>query len=45
MNRQSLLIMKEFGAYIDPKRELVDEKVALIEAKNNEQTGDNEHKQ
>lgn len=44
-DEQSLRIMKEFGAYIDPKRELVNEKVALIEAKNHEQTGDDEHEQ
>lgn len=44
-DEQSLQIMKEFGAYIDPKRELVNEKVALIEAKKHEQTGDNEHEQ
>lgn len=44
-DEQSLQIMKEFGAYIDPKRELVDEKVALIEAKRHEQTGTDEHEQ
>ncbi len=39
---QSLAIMKEFGAYIDPKRQMIDDKVALIEAKDTdyEQTGD-----
>ena len=39
-DEQSKKIMQEFGAYIDPKRQMVDDKVALIEAKNNEQTGD-----
>ena len=39
-DEQSRKIMAEFGAYIDPKRQMVDEKVALIEAKNHEQTGD-----
>ena len=39
-DKQSLAIMQEFGAYIDPKRQMVEDKVALLEAKNHEQTGD-----
>ena len=39
-DEQSRQIMKEFGAFIDPKRQMIDDKVALIEAKNHEQTGD-----
>ena len=44
-DHESLEIMKEFGAYIDPKRTMVEEKVAMIEAKKNEQTGNDEHEQ
>lgn len=32
-DEQSLLIMQEFGAYIDPKRQTIDSKVAAMEAK------------
>lgn len=32
-DEQSLLIMREFGAYIDPKRESIENKVAAMEAK------------
>jgi len=39
-DKQSLAIMQEFGAYIDPKRQMVEDKVALLEAKNHEPTGD-----
>jgi hypothetical protein len=31
-DEQSLLIMREFGAYIDPKREAINDKVAAMEA-------------
>lgn len=33
-DEQSRKIMQEFGAYIDPKREMIEDKVALMEAKN-----------
>ena len=32
-DQQSLAIMQEFGAYIDPKRQMVEDKVTLLEAK------------
>lgn len=32
-DKQSLAIMNEFGAYIDPKRQMIDDKVAILEAK------------
>lgn len=32
-DEQSLLIMREFGAYIDPKREAINDKVAAMEAR------------
>lgn len=34
-DKQSLAIMNEFGAYIDPKRQMMEDKVALLEAKSN----------
>ena len=32
-DKQSLAIMNEFGAYIDPKRQMIEDKVAILEAK------------
>ena len=32
-DKQSLAIMNEFGAYIDPKRQMIEDKVAMLEAK------------
>lgn len=32
-DEQSMKIMQEFGAYIDPKRQMIDNKVAAMEAK------------
>ena len=50
-DKQSLAIMNEFGAYIDPKRQMIEDKVAMLEVKgsavemeeiieDDEQTGD-----
>ena len=44
-DKQSLAIMQEFGAYIDPKRQMVEDKVALLEAKNYEQDGNESDEQ
>ena len=55
-DKQSLAIMNEFGAYIDPKRQMMEDKVAMLEAKGNpdemveiiesdEQTGDKSDEQ
>lgn len=55
-DKQSLAIMNEFGAYIDPKRQMIEDKVAMLEAKGNpkemeeiiesdEQTGDKSDEQ
>lgn len=44
-DKQSLAIMQEFGAYIDPKRQMVEDKVALLEAKNHEQDGNESDEQ
>lgn len=53
-DKQSLAIMQEFGAYIDPKRQMMEDKVALLEAKGTtdytdladyEQTGDESDEQ
>lgn len=39
-DEQSRLIMEEFNAYVDPKRKMVDDRVALLESKDN--TGGND---
>ena len=44
-DKQSLAIMQEFGAYIDPKLQMVEDKVALLEAKNYEQDGNKSDEQ
>lgn len=42
-DEQSLKIMQEFGAYIDPKRKLIDSKVAAMEAQGGNDENDEQH--